>query len=61
MKVAKLEMKLILVMVLAKYEFDLVDKNGKFPDPLPVPNRNSIHQVFPLGATCYFDLKRIVQ
>jgi len=45
MKLAKLEMKLILVMFLMRYEFDLVDKDGKFPDPLPAPNRNDIHQV----------------
>jgi len=45
MKVAKLEMKLILAMFLTRYEFDLVDKDGKFPNPLPVPDRNDIHQV----------------
>ena len=45
MKVAKLEMKSILVMFLARYEYELVDKDGKFPDPLPVPDRNVIHQV----------------
>ena len=45
MKMAKLEMKLILAFLLMGYEFDLVDKDGKFPDPLPVPNRNDIHRV----------------
>jgi sterol 14-demethylase len=45
MKAAKLEMKLILAIFLTRYEFDLVDKDGKFPDPLPVPDRNNIHQV----------------
>ena len=45
MKAAKLEIKLILAMFLMRYEFDLVDKDGKFPDPLPVPNRSDIHQV----------------
>ena len=45
MKVAKLEIKLILAMFLTRYEFDLVDGNGKFPDPLPVPDRNDIHRV----------------
>jgi len=44
-KVAKLEMKLILAMFLMRYEFDLVDEDGKFPKTLPVPNRNDIHQV----------------
>jgi hypothetical protein len=45
MRVAKLEMKLILAIFLTRYEFDLVDKDGKFPDPLPVPDRNTIHKV----------------
>jgi len=44
-RVAKLEMKFILALFLTRYEFDLVDKDGKFPDPLPVPDRNDIHQV----------------
>ena len=46
MKVAKLEMKLILAMFLAMYDYELVDKDGKFPDPLPVPDRNDLHQVY---------------
>jgi len=45
MKLAKLEMKLILAVFVMRYEFDLVDGDGKFPNPLPVPNRNDIHQV----------------
>ena len=44
-KMAKLEMKLIMVVLLMRYEFDLVDEDGNFPDPLPVPNRNDVHQV----------------
>jgi len=44
-KIAKLEMKLTITVSLMRYEFDLVDQDGKFPDPLPVPNRNDIHQV----------------
>ena len=45
MKVAKLEMKLIMATFLMRYEFDLVDKLGRFPDPLPVPDRNDAHRV----------------
>ena len=45
MKVAKLEMKLIMAMFLMRYEFDLVDKDRKFPDPLSIPDRNDVHQV----------------
>ena len=44
-KVAKLEMKLILAIFLVRYEFDLVDGDGRFPKVLPVRNRNSIHPV----------------
>ena len=42
---AKLVTKLVLAMFLARYEFKLVNKNGKFPDPLPVPDRNDLRQV----------------
>ena len=45
MRVAKLEIKLITAVFLARYEYDLVDKDGKFPNPLPVPDRNNIHNV----------------
>ena len=45
MKVAKLEMRLILAAFLVRHEFGLVDEGGKFPDPLPVPNRNDTHRV----------------
>ena len=45
MKVAKLEMKLVSAVFLARYEFELVDEGGKFPDPLPVPDRNDTHRV----------------
>ena len=45
MKAAKLEMKLILAVFLMRYEYELVDEYGKFPDPLPVPDRNDIHRV----------------
>ena len=45
MKVAKLEMKLILAMFLMRYDFELVDKDGEFPNTLPVTDRNDIHMV----------------
>ena len=45
MRLAKLVMKLVLAMFLARYEYELVDKNGKFPNPLPVSDRNDVHQV----------------
>ena len=45
MKIAKLEMKLMMALFLMRYEFDLVDKDGKLPDSLPVRNRNDMYQV----------------
>ena len=45
MKVAKLEIKMILVLVLAQYEFKLVDASGDPSKQLPQPNRNDIFQV----------------
>ena len=45
MRVAKLETKLVLAMFLTRYEFDLVDEDGMFPDPLPIPDRNNVLQV----------------
>jgi len=45
MKVARLEMKLVMALFLTRYEFNLVDKGGKLPNPLPVRNRNDVHQV----------------
>ena len=43
-KVAKYEMKLIAAVMLLRYDFDLVDERGKFPNTLPVLNHNS-HKV----------------
>ena len=54
MRVAKLEMRLIMATFLTRYEFDLVDKDGKFPNPLPVPDRNDLHQVCVNRARLYF-------
>ena len=45
MRLGKLLMKLVLAVFLARYEYELVDKNGKFPNPLPVSDRNDVHQV----------------
>jgi hypothetical protein len=45
MRVSKLQMRLILAMFLTRYEFNVVDEDGKFPTPLPVPDRNNLHQV----------------
>ena len=61
MKVAKLEIKVILAFMLAGFEFDVVDKFGERPLELPKPDRNDIHQVRPLGEPCYLQFKRTVE
>jgi cytochrome P450 len=45
MKIAKLEMKLILAMMLLGFEYELVDGNGNYPKELPSQDRNDIAQV----------------
>jgi sterol 14-demethylase len=45
MKIATLEMKLILALMLLGYEYELVDGSGKYPKALPQPDRNDLHMV----------------
>jgi len=40
MKIAKLELKLVLALMLLGYNYDLVNESGKYPDILPEPDRN---------------------
>ncbi|KAG6831123.1 hypothetical protein H0H92_012548 [Tricholoma furcatifolium] len=44
MKVAKLEIKVIVAFFLAVYEYDVVDINGNFPSQLSKPDYNDIQQ-----------------
>lgn len=39
MKVAKFQIKLIVATLLLRCEYELVDEDGKFPNPAPVPNK----------------------
>lgn len=45
MKVAKFEIKMILALVLSRFEVQLVDGSGNPRKELPLPDRNDIHQV----------------
>ena len=47
MKIAKLEIKVVLAMILLGYEYELVDGNGNYPKAVPDQNRNDVHQVSP--------------
>jgi sterol 14-demethylase len=60
MKVAKLEIKAILALFLAGYEYSVVDSAGNYPKSLPKPNYNDIHSARPIGEQCYFQFKRKV-
>jgi len=44
-KIAKLEIKVVLALMLLGYEYELVNKSGKYPDTLPVPDRNDVIKV----------------
>ncbi|KJA20465.1 hypothetical protein HYPSUDRAFT_43159, partial [Hypholoma sublateritium FD-334 SS-4] len=57
MKVAKLEIKLVVAMILATYEFDVVDSSGRPSKNLPEHDRNDIHQARPVGEHVYLKFK----
>ncbi|KAF8238323.1 cytochrome P450 [Tricholoma matsutake] len=61
MKTAKLEIKVIVALFVAGYEFDIVDSSGQFPKSLPRPNHNDIHQPRPVGEPCFLKFKRVVE
>ncbi|GLB42444.1 putative cytochrome P450 [Lyophyllum shimeji] len=61
MKVAKLEMKIIVALFLAGYEFDVVDAAGRFPERLPTPDYNDIQQARPVGPPTFIKFKRVVE
>ncbi|KAG6899118.1 hypothetical protein C0993_000644 [Termitomyces sp. T159_Od127] len=61
MRVAKLEMKLVLALIFAGYEFEIVDAAGKVPSVLPRPDKNDIQQARPLGDPCFFKFRRVVE
>jgi cytochrome P450 len=45
MKIAKLELKLVLALILLGYNYDLVNESGKYPDILPEIDRNDFIKV----------------
>jgi cytochrome P450 len=45
MKIAKLEMKLILALMLLGYNYDLVNESGIYPDILPELDPNDLTKV----------------
>jgi len=62
MKIAKLEIKVVLAMVLLGFEYELVDGNGKYPKSVPEQDRNkTLLQSRPTGDPCYLKYKRVVE
>ncbi|RDB27059.1 putative lanosterol 14-alpha demethylase [Hypsizygus marmoreus] len=59
MRLAKLELKLVIALIFAGYEFEIVDKTGKRPMALPQPDKNDLLRARPLGEPCYMKFKRI--
>ncbi|KAF7974028.1 hypothetical protein HWV62_13549 [Athelia sp. TMB] len=60
MRVAKLELKMILALMLTRYEYTLVDAAGVPTMEIPEPNRNDIHQVRPKIA-CFIKYKQVME
>jgi len=45
MKIAKLEIKVIIALFLAGYEYDVVDSEGNLTEHVPEPDHNDMHRV----------------
>ncbi|KAG6811696.1 hypothetical protein H0H92_006203 [Tricholoma furcatifolium] len=61
MKVAKLEVKMVMAFFLSAYDFSVVDAAGNIPTSVPHPNYNDIHHTRPLGDQYLIKFKRIVE
>lgn len=61
MKIAKLEIKMIVALFVVGYEFDVVDSRGRTPERLPIPDYNDIQQARPKGEPCFLKFKRVVE
>ena len=58
MKIAKLELKIVLALMLLGYNYDLVNESGKYPDILPEIDRNDFIKV--KSWLFDFDLKFLI-
>lgn len=61
MKVAKLELKLVLALMVLGYDYSVVDKEGKRISVLPQPDLNDTEHGYPLGEMCYLKFRRLVE
>ncbi|KAG6830044.1 hypothetical protein H0H92_002462 [Tricholoma furcatifolium] len=60
MRIAKLEIKLTLALLLTGYDFEIVDASGHPTSTLVQPNKNDIHQARPVGEPCFMKFRRVV-
>ncbi|KAF7984627.1 hypothetical protein HWV62_12849 [Athelia sp. TMB] len=60
MKVAKFEVKMILALMLTRYEYTLVDAASAPTMQIPEPNRNDIHQARP-KTDCFIKFKKVME
>ncbi|KJA23082.1 hypothetical protein HYPSUDRAFT_601084 [Hypholoma sublateritium FD-334 SS-4] len=61
-KLAKLEMKMVLAMLLLGYDYHVVDENGNYPASAPRVDRNDCHQPRPITQDrVYIEFKRVVE
>jgi len=58
MRVATLEVKIILAMLLVGYDYSIVDEHGNQTNRSPKPNLNDTVQARPLGKPVYLKFKR---
>jgi len=60
MRIAKLEIKLILAMFISSFDYEVVDGAGQPPKSLPRANFNDFHRPRPMpGNPCYIKFKRL--
>ncbi|KAF9477689.1 cytochrome P450 [Pholiota conissans] len=59
MKFAKLEIKMIVSLFLAGYEYELVDAKGNYPKQLPIPDINDLQRASPMGDPFFLKYKRV--
>lgn len=57
-RLAKLQLKLMTSVFLLEYDASLVDKAGRFPNPLPRPNWNDILTCKPPKGSCFLRLAK---
>lgn len=57
-RLAKLQLKMIMALMLLDLELDLIDKMGCTPNPLPRPNWNDALTCKPPSGSCYLHFRR---